>query len=224
MNYSSKLTKKQSSKQLSTLLLVGNIKDSNIIAADMIICGYYLSVFDTIFDVWLKHIVSLEVLDYLITSYQRIIAIKPKSSLINNQSARNLISQLISIIAASNKVSIEYEDLQIGLTAGDLLKTVRGTISNKRPFFPLFRLLVEHSDDKALLPKQIISASNSKREKRLEKLYHYFISRKNYVNAALTLYVFAFNLKKPQQNTLAKLLLDKTIIQVNMNVNALYDI
>ena len=220
MNSSPKLTKKQYCKQLFTLLLAGDIKDSNIIAAEMIITGYYLSIFDTIFDVWLKHIVSLEVLNYLINAYQQIIIVKPKASLKNNQPVRNIISQVVSIIAASDKTTIEYEDLKIGLSSGDLLKTIKRTISTNKPFFPLFRLLVEYTKDKAILPKQI---SDLKRDKKLEKLYHYFISRKSFENAALTLYVLAFNLKKPQHKALSKLILDKVVIQVNMNINTLYE-
>jgi hypothetical protein len=208
------LKKQDIGKILHNLIIKSKIKDSNIIAAEMVISGYTLILFDVIFTVWLKYINNnKKLLTYIIAAYQKVTFLKSE---INNQSVRNIMSQIVSLLCITKKKEIKFDASNIKINKKYLLSTIKKSIDTNKLCYPLF-LSFAKSDVKLSSIKEIIPVQKNK---DMEKLYHYFINRKSINNAALVLYTA--NVRPGIGSNTIKLL-DSRIIQVNMWINILYN-
>ncbi len=205
------------SKKFIEYLLNSDVENSNLLSVKIFIKDY-LVLFDTVFEFWLMHIDCLYVLDYIIDCYQYIISIH-KTQLTKCQRVRNLLSQMISILALMPKNKIKYEDIPTKIDK-NIIVNIKHSIKTNRPFYPLIKILIEtgNESDRKNYPNQLINT----RIKSLEKIYHYFLSRNN-INSALVLYVGIFSMKKyTDTEIITKLKLDKRVIRANMYVNGLW--
>ena len=125
-------------------ILIGNIEDCNTLSVK-IITSNYLVLFDTVFELWLKHIKDIYVLEYLIKCYQITILDTSPSKC---QKTRNILSQMISILAIVPKtIEIKYENIKFRVEQSKILKTLKNTIKQNKPFYPLFKILVETGNE-----------------------------------------------------------------------------
>ena len=155
---------------LSNSILHGNMRASNMFAAEMVFSNYYTEFWTVIFKIWIKyiHLKNLGMLKWLLDQQRKFQQIRNKfqvGKLKNLQEIRHIICQVTAILCLQQKIKIE-----INKTNCNLLLT-----SNSRQIGTYYSGLLKDPDNTSVenlarILSQFIEAYNSD---QIKFIYHW---------------------------------------------------
>lgn len=93
-------------------ILDGDMTLANLITAEMIVSGYHVELWNSIFELWVEyiHLKNIDMVSWLLKNYRLFISIKRNSpDYKNQQEIRNMMAQTVSILCIHPKLRIEIK-------------------------------------------------------------------------------------------------------------------